>query len=148
MSEPQPSPELVSGERGDRVSTTSSNSATRVSPTLISSGEHASSQNNQPPARSSIFKRVWTKIGINGFVFMIMVKPAIAATISMAIYQKYSVAANYLNFGYLIIIVSVLTVPILPRGKFLMNLFFSIVSLFVTQHLFLCFSILSLGNFC
>jgi hypothetical protein len=57
-----------------------------------------------------------------------MVKPAVAATISMAIYQKKSVAARYLNFGYLIMIVSVTTVPILPRGKFLLNLFMSVVS--------------------
>jgi hypothetical protein len=77
----------------------------------------------------SILKKLWSKLGINGFVVMVMVKPALAATISMAIYQNDKVAANYLNFGYLIIIVSVVTVPILPRGKFLMNLAISVVSL-------------------
>ena len=59
---------------------------------------------------------------------MIMVKPAVAATISMAIFQSQKVAVHYLNLGYLIIIISVTTVPILPRGKFLLNLFLSVVS--------------------
>jgi len=62
----------------------------------------------------------------------------------MAIYQRSSVAKqygvsswvpsqttkltiySYLNFGYLIIITSITTVPILPRGKFLLNLFLSL----------------------
>ena len=82
-----------------------------------------------PASKAPLLKRIWTKLGINKFVLMIMVKPAVAATISMAIYQKKSVAAHYLNFGYLIMIVSVTTVPILPRGKFLLNLFMSVVSL-------------------
>jgi hypothetical protein len=33
---------------------------------------------------------------------------------------------SYLNFGYLIVITSITTVPILPRGKFLLNLFLSL----------------------
>lgn len=75
-----------------------------------------------------ILLRAWKKLGINPLVFMIMVKPAISATIAMAIYQKYSVATNYLNLGYIIIIISIITVPILPRGKYLMNLFLCVVS--------------------
>jgi hypothetical protein len=89
-----------------------------------------------PASKAPLFKRVWTKLGINKFVVMIMVKPAVAATISMAIYQKKSVAAHYLNFGYLIMIVSVTTVPILPRGKFLLNLFMSVVSYLLLSSLF------------
>jgi hypothetical protein len=81
-----------------------------------------------PTKKPLLIKRIWKRLGINGVVMMIMVKPAVAATISMAIYQKKSVAAHYLNFGYLIIIVSITTVPILPRGKFLLNLFLSVVS--------------------
>jgi hypothetical protein len=89
-------------------------------------------QEGAPSARAakktSVLKRVWAKLGFNGLVMMIMVKPALAATISMAIYQSPSVAPHYLNFGYLIIIISITTVPILPRGKFLLNLFLSVVS--------------------
>lgn len=81
------------------------------------------------PAKSpSLLTRGWKKLGINGFVVMIMVKPAVAATISMAIFQSQKVAVHYQNLGYLIIIISITTVPILPRGKFLLNLFLSVVS--------------------
>jgi hypothetical protein len=78
--------------------------------------------------KPQLFTRIWKKLGINGFVVMIMVKPAVAATISMAIYQSQKVAVHYLNLGYLIIVISITTVPILPRGKFLLNLFLSLVS--------------------
>jgi len=81
-----------------------------------------------PPRKQFILGRAWKKIGITPQVFMIMVKPSISAVIAMAIYQKHSVAVNYLNLGYLIIIISIITVPILPRGKYLMNLFLCLVS--------------------
>ena len=93
---------------------------------------HDSAQNDSPqsspPRKQSILGRVWKKVGITPQVFMIMVKPSISAVIAMAIYQKHSVAVNYLNLGYLIIIISIITVPILPRGKYLMNLFLCLVS--------------------
>jgi hypothetical protein len=80
------------------------------------------------PSTPSMLKRMWGKLGINAFVIMFMVKGALPPTISIAIYQRYSVAVNYLNFGYVMIVVSILTVPVLPRGKFLMNLLITLVS--------------------
>lgn len=79
------------------------------------------------PKKEPLSKRILTKLGFNPMVFMFMVKGSIAPTICMAIYQRRSVAADYLNLGYLMIVISILTVPMLPRGKFLMNLFFSLV---------------------
>jgi hypothetical protein len=81
-----------------------------------------------PAKKAPLLKRIWTKLGINPFVMMIMVKPAVAATIATAIYQSPSVAVHYQNLGYLIIVISITTVPILPRGKFLLNLLLSLVS--------------------
>lgn len=83
---------------------------------------------SSPAKKAPLLKRIWTKLGINPFVVMIMVKPAVAATIATAIYQSPSVAVHYQNLGYLIIVISITTVPILPRGKFLLNLFLSLVS--------------------
>lgn len=68
------------------------------------------------------------KLGINAMVVMFMIKGALPPTIAIAIYQRYSVAVNYLNLGYVMIVVSILTVPVLPRGKYLMNLFATLVS--------------------
>jgi hypothetical protein len=80
------------------------------------------------PAKPSILKRIWGKLGINAMVVMFMVKGAISPTIAISIYQRYSVAVNYLNLGYVMIVISILTVPVLPRGKYLMNLLITLVS--------------------
>jgi cation transport ATPase len=100
---------------------------------------HHITNDDAPPAQSakkqSLLKRIWTKLGFSPLVVMIMVKPALAATISMAIYQSHGVASHYLNLGYLIIVISITTVPILPRGKFLLNLFLSVVSFLLPDFL-------------
>jgi hypothetical protein len=97
----------------------------------------ASSQAKPPTVQKLPFwKRAWAKLGFNPLVIMFMIKGSLAPTICMAIYQRPSVAANYLNFGYLMIVVSILTVPMLPRGKFLMNLFVSLVRFPKTQGLY------------
>ena len=93
------------------------NNDTRPNPPLI-----------ETPKKPTVFRRAWTKLGMNPAVVMIMIKPAVAAVVSLAICQRHSIAVHFLNFGYLIIIVSITTVPILPRGKFLMNLIISLVS--------------------
>lgn len=79
------------------------------------------------PKKPSLLSRTWKKLGFTSTVFMIMFKPAVAATIAMAMYQKHAVARNYYNFGYLTIIIAITTVPILPRGKFLVNLLVTVV---------------------
>jgi hypothetical protein len=89
------------------------------------------SQDEPPQAlevkKIPFWKRALAKLGFNPMVVMFMVKGALAPTICMAMYQKLSLAVHYLNLGYLMIIISILTVPILPRGKFLMNLLISLV---------------------
>lgn len=67
-------------------------------------------------------------MGINKTVAALVFKGALAPLIATAIYQKKSVAEIYVNFGYLLIVVSILAVTILPRGKFMMNMSISVVS--------------------
>jgi hypothetical protein len=110
------------------------------SPTFSNINPSASNAKNAPASSNSIhldslttltpsiFRRAWAKLGINPLVATIMVKGALAPVIATAIYQSKSVAVNYQNLGYLMIVVSILTSPILPRGKFMMNLFISVVS--------------------
>jgi hypothetical protein len=81
------------------------------------------------PSKPSVFRRMWNKLGINAFVVMFVVKGALPPTIAIAIYQRYSVASNYLNLGYVMIVISILSVPVLPRGKYLMNLLITLVSM-------------------
>jgi hypothetical protein len=82
-----------------------------------------------PNSKPSLLKRSWQKLGITPLVTMFMVKGMVAPTIALAIYQRPSVAANYLNFGFVMIVISITTVPILPRGQFIMNLIISVVFL-------------------
>jgi hypothetical protein len=97
-----------------------------LSAPLMSTQEDKS--NSQPITASSRFKKIWSKLGINGTVAALMFKGALAPLIATAIYQNKSVAFIYVNFGYLLIVVSILAVTILPRGKFMMNLSISVVS--------------------
>jgi hypothetical protein len=120
------SPEHVAGEENISKSPQEHTNGKEAHPPVPNNINEATP--STPTKKPLLIKRIWKKLGINGVVMMIMVKPAVAATISMAIYQRKSVAVHYLNFGYLIIIVSVTTVPILPRGKFLLNLLLSVVS--------------------
>jgi hypothetical protein len=82
-----------------------------------------------PSSKPSLLKRSWLKLGFNPTVIMFMVKGMVAPTIALTIYQRPSVAANYLNFGFVMIVISITTVPILPRGQFIMNLIVSVVCL-------------------
>lgn len=65
---------------------------------------------------------------MSSLVLMMMIKGALAPTIATAILQSHSVAQLYLNSGYLMIVISILSVPFLPRGKFAINMLASIVS--------------------
>ncbi|OBT67378.1 hypothetical protein VE03_03053 [Pseudogymnoascus sp. 23342-1-I1] len=95
----------------------------RTSPTPLVGNE----SNSSPTPAPSIFKRTWSKLGINGTVAALVFKGALAPLIATAIYQRKSVADIYINFGYLIIVVSILAVTILPRGKFMMNMSISVL---------------------
>jgi len=44
------------------------------------------------------------------------------------IYQRYSVLSLF-ELGYVMIVISILTVPVLPRGSNVMNLFITLVSI-------------------
>lgn len=137
MSTPSQHPETRNLNNADAISNSTKVDSSTLKPAPTSeippqqSCEDA--QDDPPPSSTPrkpfILLRAWKKLGITPLVFMIMVKPAISAVIAMGIYQKHSVAVNYLNLGYLIIIISIITVPILPRGKYLMNLFLCLVSL-------------------
>jgi hypothetical protein len=110
--------------------------STTVDPETTAATQETNSHSLEPtakpsdtptPPKVSILTRAWKASGITPLAIMFMVKGAVAPTIAMAIYQKHSVAINYLNFGYVIIVVSITTVPILPRGQFIMNLMVTVV---------------------
>lgn len=52
---------------------------------------------------------------------------AVAPTIGIAIYQHHAVANYFTTLGYLVGIISVLSLSILPRGKFLQNVVLNVI---------------------
>ncbi|RFU35559.1 hypothetical protein B7463_g752, partial [Scytalidium lignicola] len=71
--------------------------------------------------RPSIWKTIIDKLGLNIPTVLMMLKGAVAPTIGVAIYQNRHVAEHYSTIGYLIPIMSILTVPIMPRARFIQN---------------------------
>ncbi|KAK8076681.1 hypothetical protein PG994_003953 [Apiospora phragmitis] len=59
--------------------------------------------------------------------FLIMVKGAVPPTIGIAIYQSTAVANYFTTLGYLIGIISILSLSILPRGKYLQNVVLNLI---------------------
>ncbi|KAI0127860.1 hypothetical protein BJ170DRAFT_391372 [Xylariales sp. AK1849] len=71
-----------------------------------------------PPSKPGIM----TKLGLDLPTMIMMVKGAIPPTVAISIYQATPVANYFGTLGYLIGIMSILSICILPRGKFLQNL--------------------------
>lgn len=133
MSSPSPEPDKAVDENLAAISASTeepNHVDTKPSPkSMPTTAKNGSSTGPiSAPKKPTVLQRAWKKVDFNPTTVMIMVKPAIAATIAMAIFQSHAFAKHYLNLGYLIIIVSITTVPILPRGKFIMNLLVSVVS--------------------
>lgn len=84
----------------------------------------------EPPKESflSKVKRIWlTKTGIDQRTYMQMFKGAIAPTIATAAYQATGFAEVYTTIGYLIGIMTILSLPIQPRAKFLQTMLINIL---------------------
>ncbi|KAH6647237.1 hypothetical protein BKA67DRAFT_525068 [Truncatella angustata] len=62
------------------------------------------------------------RLGLDQVTLLMMFKGAVAPTIAISILQSKEVAEYYTTLGYLIGIISILSLSILPRGKFLQTL--------------------------
>ncbi|KAJ6025254.1 uncharacterized protein N7446_013835 [Penicillium canescens] len=81
-------------------------------------GNHATAHQDG----SSRWKKIAAKYGIDAPLVLLMIKGTVAPTVGVAIYQVDSVARHFSTIGYLIPIMSILTVPVLPRARFCQNL--------------------------
>ncbi|KAK0637430.1 hypothetical protein B0T17DRAFT_485663 [Bombardia bombarda] len=71
--------------------------------------------------------RIFTKLNLDTPTLLMMFKGSLPPTIGIAMYQAAPVAAYFSTLGYLVPIISVIALAILPRGKFLMNLFLNLI---------------------
>ena len=90
-----------------------------------SSGDNATPTQEKKPSK---LKTLWTKLGLDPPTLMMMFKGAIAPTIALAIYQAPAVAQEYTTLGYLVAIMSILGLPIMPRGKFIQSMLLNVIT--------------------
>ncbi|KAK3296349.1 uncharacterized protein B0H64DRAFT_442667 [Chaetomium fimeti] len=72
-----------------------------------------------------------TKLGLDAPTLTTMFKGSLPPIIGIAMLQSRPVAAYFTTLGYLIPVISVFAMPIMPRGKFLMNLFLNVLAVCV-----------------
>ncbi|KAE9372370.1 hypothetical protein N431DRAFT_339051 [Stipitochalara longipes BDJ] len=88
-----------------------------------SSAERVQSEENEKKEekKPSKLKEIWAKLGLDIGTVMMMFKGSCAPIIAISFYQADSVADTYTTLGYLVPIITVLSVAIMPRAKFLQN---------------------------
>ena len=79
--------------------------------------------------KSSIFRRAWNNMDLNLGTLMMMFKGAISPAIALAAYQSTSFADTFSTLGYLVAIISVISLPILPRSKFIQTMLLNIIAI-------------------
>lgn len=91
------------------------------------------SDTQQKPAdtapKVNIFKRLWLKSGITGFMVLLAIKGALPTVISLSAYRGLPFAEVYTTLGYLIAIISHLSLVIQPRAKYVQGLTVSIFAI-------------------
>ncbi|KAF3402071.1 hypothetical protein F1880_009843 [Penicillium rolfsii] len=92
----------------------------------------------------SLFKPFnWrAKLGIDSRSFLMMLKGALAPTITIAIYQSDAISNITTTVGYLSALISVLSQGLMPRAKFMKIMFFDLLSTCVSA------SLCCLATFC
>ncbi|KAA6406487.1 MAG: hypothetical protein FRX48_09758 [Lasallia pustulata] len=81
------------------------------------------------PKRASLPVRIRDKLGLDIGTLCMMFKGSLPPTIAIAIYQATSVANRFSTIGYLIAIMSVLSLAIMPRAKFIQTMLFNIIGI-------------------
>ncbi|QSZ37228.1 hypothetical protein DSL72_009322 [Monilinia vaccinii-corymbosi] len=77
---------------------------------------------NGQEKKPSKLKEMWGKLGLDAPTLMMMFKGSLAPTIAIAFYEADSVSKTYSNLGYLVAIISVLSLSFMPRAKFLQTM--------------------------
>ncbi|KAI0099629.1 hypothetical protein GGR51DRAFT_392419 [Nemania sp. FL0031] len=96
----------------------------------ISNASSPSSQSQSPaPPKPSLVAGFLAKLGLDAPTLIAMFKGALAPVIGLAIYQSDTIAHEFSTFGYLVGIIAVLSLSVLPRGKFVQTLVFNVIFL-------------------
>lgn len=84
------------------------------------------SSGQQPSSISSV--NLFAKLGLDMPTLVIMLKGSLPPTIGIAMYQSSSISSILGSIGYLTPIISVLSLAILPRGKYIQTLVLNVLA--------------------
>ncbi|TAQ84624.1 hypothetical protein B7494_g7055 [Chlorociboria aeruginascens] len=83
--------------------------------------------------KPSKIKAVWGKLGLDMGTVMMMFKGSVAPTIAIAFYQANAVAKTFSTLGYLIPIICVISIPIMPRARYIQTLLLNILAICIAS---------------
>ncbi|KAI1124338.1 hypothetical protein F5Y10DRAFT_31356 [Nemania abortiva] len=105
-----------------------SNGGSEESKPIMSNASPPESE-SPPPPKPGVVAGFMAKLGLDAPTLIAMFKGALAPVIGLAIYQSDSIAHEFSTFGYLVGIIAVLSLSVLPRGKFVQTLVFNVLFL-------------------
>ncbi|KAJ6023813.1 hypothetical protein N7540_004610 [Penicillium herquei] len=77
----------------------------------------------------------WPKLELDSHTFLMMLKGALAPTITIAIYQSTAISDITTTIGYLSALISILSQALMPRAKFMKIIFYDLLSTCVSASL-------------
>ena len=83
-------------------------------------------QEPEAAKKQSLPKRIWSSLGLNTGMIIMMLKGALPPTISIALYQWSAFANHFSTLGYLVAIMATLSFAIMPRAKFFQTMMFNV----------------------
>ncbi|KFX90595.1 hypothetical protein V490_06378 [Pseudogymnoascus sp. VKM F-3557] len=78
-------------------------------------------QDEEKP-RESKLKKIWAKLGLDLGTVMMMFKGSLAPIIAVAWYESLDIAKIFTTLGYLVPVITVLSLAIMPRAKYIQTL--------------------------
>ncbi|OBT64942.1 hypothetical protein VE03_05687 [Pseudogymnoascus sp. 23342-1-I1] len=96
----------------------------RAADTERDAGEDAGASNSngakdEEKPRPSVPKRIWAKLDLDLGTLMMMFKGSLAPIIAVAWYESLDIARIFTTLGYLVPIITVLSISIMPRAKYI-----------------------------
>ncbi|KAI1313492.1 hypothetical protein F5Y03DRAFT_100516 [Xylaria venustula] len=88
-----------------------------------------SKEQPQTPPKPGFVMGIMTRLGLDMPTVKAMFKGALSPVIALAIYQSDAVAKEFSTFGYLVAVITVLSLSALPRGKFVQTLILNLLFL-------------------
>ena len=86
-------------------------------------------QEPEAAKKQSLPKRIWSSLGLNIGMIIMMVKGALPPAISIALYQWTAFANHFSTLGYLVAVMATLSFAIMPRAKFFQTMTFNVLGI-------------------